>query len=406
MVFGNSKFPEILRLRRFSFPVMVLCITLAISAQVIADEGDGKVKHFKMISNVEYSGKGQFRNQEEMIFTVSESPLSDQQVLYSLSAKSVDLAGKSLGAGRLSVPKEFSFIIDKRTRGLSTDESDVAFLAKINNACVDSLKKITRENIGQTWQQSFNLSGVDKVLPGELKMTLKAIQLKSDLLGELIAVKAVSEPFNFSIIESDGDKGSVRCSTGAVYLFDTEIEEIYMSISIFNAVTKINGFKENLRNEVATYKTDAKGNPVDLSGLGRDFGKFTKDLGLKEKGLEVKEKTVLPYWAQSQGLYVAQVANVCTATACEGAANPVATVFMPTSQVVKRQGLGSPKTVDAMSVSKVLARDVPGVASMKIAVAPTFMGIGLVEGAAIAGGTVAIAAGSSSSSSSSRSPSQ
>ncbi len=406
MIFEDCKFPEILKLRRASFLVMVLCLTLSIFTQANAGEEEGKIQHFKMLSNVEYTGKGQFRNQAEGLFTVSESPLSDEQVLYSLSAKSVDLAGESIDSGGLSLPKEFSFVINRKTGDLSGGDPDLAFLARLNNVCVNSLKKITQENVGQTWQQSFNLSSVDKMLPGELKLTLQAIQLESDLHGELIAVRALSEPFDFSIPKENGELSSVKCSTGAVYLFDKEIEEIYMSISVFKATTKVNGFKEDLRNEVATYKTDAEGNPVDLSGLSKDFEKFVRKLGLNKNGLKVKEEAILPYWAQSQGLYVAQVSNVCAATACEGAINPVATVFVPTSQIVKRQGQGPPKTIDAISVSKTLARDIPGIASMKIAVAPAFMGVGLGTAAAVAGGTVAIAAGSSSNSSSSRSPSQ
>lgn len=59
------------------------------------------VQHYKMISTVEYAGKGQFRNQVEELFTVKEKPLSNDKVQYFISAE--DLFN------------ELSFVVDRGT---------------------------------------------------------------------------------------------------------------------------------------------------------------------------------------------------------------------------------------------------------------------------------------------------
>ena len=217
----------------------------------------------------------------------------------------------------------------------------MAFWQKVNNDCVKSLNKVTRQNIGKTWKQSLDLSSLGNSLPAEMKFTLTARQVKTEMYGEMIAVRALSEPFVLGIAKEAGT-GSVRCRINTVYLFDAEIEEVYLSISVFEAVTGMNGFKELLRHEVATYKTDAVAVPAKLSDLGKDFEKFVGKLRLAGSAIKVVKRTSLPQWAQSEGLRAAQVANICSAMACEGALNPVATVTMPTAKVVEFQ-----KTADS-----------------------------------------------------------
>lgn len=54
------------------------------------------LQHYKMLSAVEYTGKGQFRSQAETLFTARKQPLSDDKVRYFLSANNFDLVGDSL----------------------------------------------------------------------------------------------------------------------------------------------------------------------------------------------------------------------------------------------------------------------------------------------------------------------
>ena len=98
----------------------------------------------------------------------------------------------------------------------------------------------------------------------------------------------------------------------------------------------MNGFQETLSHKVATCKTDAAGEPVDLKGLGKKFEKFVAKLALT-KGLKVVKASALPQWAQTSGLQAAQAANICSALSCEGSLNPVATVSMPAAKVVELQ---------------------------------------------------------------------
>ena len=218
---------------------------------------------------------------------------------------------------------------------------------------------------------------------------MTAIQLKTEKFGEMTAVRALSEPFVVKAAKEDGSDGSVKARINTVYLFDPEIEDIYLSISVFEATTKISGFKEKLRHEVATYKTNAEGVPVDLSGLDKRFEKLVRKVGLTRKSLKVAKESPLPQWSKSEGLRAVQVANLCAAIACEGALNPVAIVCIPVAQTVAIQSAAQLATVAKLTtVSSLLVKSIPGVGGMKIAVAPAFAGIGLGGVGAAAGGTV------------------
>ncbi len=393
-------------------------------------KGNETTQHFKIVSSVEYTGQGQFKNRVELLFTLRKqalsdskkrgllsrvkSPftrkesLSDEKMQYFLSTDGFDLVGGNLSAAQQSSSNELSFVIDRKTRAFSAESEGLALFEKLNNRYVRSLKKVSKENIGQTWEQSFDVSFLSSFLPNEMKFTVTAIGLETKVFGEMIAVRALSEPFAFKTTKKDGQIGFVQSKIGAVYVFDPEIEDIYLSISVFEARANINGFKENLRREVASYMTDAAGLSVDLSGLGEKFGEFVKKVGLTNKDLKVVEQTRLPQWARLGGLRTARVADMCAAMACEGAFNPVVIVCIPSSRLVFMQSFGGFASAAEMgTVSSTLAKSVSAVGSMKIAVAPAFMGMGLGTVGAIAGGaagTIAIAGGGGGGSGS-RSPS-
>lgn len=394
-------------------------------------KGNETTQHFKMVSSVEYTGQGQFKNRVELLFTLRKqalsdskkqsllsrvrSPftkkqsLSDEKMQYFLSTDGFDLVGGNLSTAQQSSSNELSFVIDRKTRAFSAKSEGLALFEKLNNRYVRSLKKVSKENIGQTWEQSFDVSFLSSFLPSEMKFTVTAIGLETKVFGEMIAVRALSEPFAFKTTKKDGQIGFVQSKIGAVYVFDPEIEDIYLSISVFEARANINGFKEKLRREVASYMTDAAGLSVDLSGLGEKFGEFVKKVGLTNKDLKVVKQTRLPQWARLGGLRTARVADMCAAMACEGAFNPVVIVCIPSSRLVFMQSFGGFASAAEMgTVSSTLAKSVSAVGSMKIAVAPAFMGMGLGTVGAIAGGaagTIAIAGGGGGGSGS-RSPSQ
>jgi hypothetical protein len=371
-----------------------------LTAPVGQAEDQQGMHRYKMVSSIEYTGKGQFRNHVETLFTVSKHPLPDNKVQYSLS-----LEDRDPNIAVSSPSTTLSFILDRNTRHLSGYGQDMALWANVNNEAIKSLTKVTQDNVGKTWKQSIGLLSLGGSLPPTLKFTLAAIEVSTDKFGQMIAVRALSEPFFVKV-----GKGPARCRMNAVYLFDPNIEDIYLSVSVFEASTDINGFGETLRHEVATYKTDAIGTSVDLTGLGTEFEKFAREVGLQTKGAKVTDQTPLPLWAQSEGLAAAQVANICVALACEGAPNPVVTVCMPAARLVAMQSMGQISTVGALgttgTVAAALGQSVPGIATMKIAMAPAFAGLGLgttaaVGGAAAAGG---IAISNNSGDSSTRSP--
>jgi hypothetical protein len=357
----------------------------------LADNQQG-VHHYKMVSSIEYTGKGQFRNQVETLFTVRKQPLSGSKVQYSLS---LDDRDPNVALNEPVTP--MSFIIDRNTWQLSNYSKDMAFWAKVNNESVRSLTKVTKDNVGKTWKQSIDLSSFGGSLAPNLKFTLAAIKATTDKFGEMVAVRALSEPFFIKV-----GTGSARCRMNAVYLFDPDIEQIYLSISVFDASTDVHGFKETLHHEVATYETDAAGTSVDLTGLGTDFEKFARHVGLRTKSVKVVKEVPLPAWAQSEGIAAAQVANICVALACEGAPNPVATVCLPAARLVAMQSTGQIAATGAVAgagtVAMALGQSVPGIASTQIAFAPAFVGLGLGTASSVAAATaggIAIAANNS-----------
>ena len=125
-----------------------------------------------------------------------------------------------------------------------------------------------------------------------------------------------------------------------------------MSISVFEATTNINGFKEKLRREVATYTTDAMGVSADFSGLDKNFEKLVRKLGLKRKSLKVVKTSPLPQWAMSEGLRAAQLTNMYAAMVCEGALNPVITVCIPAARVVAMQCFGRLASADGLGLNQ------------------------------------------------------
>jgi len=365
--------------------ITVLSIMLLASSGTISLAVEqGNVQHFKMISVVEYTGEGQFRNQAETLFTVRKDSLSNNEVQYFFigNDQNPNLTNKSSSTG-------FSFILDRYTRHMSGVGEDMAFLAKVNNESVKSLKiKVTKDNVGKTWKQSFGLSSLSDSLPGRLGLTLTAMELKTEMFGEMIAVRALSEPF---FVKTGND--SIRSKINAIYLFDPKIEDIYMSISVFEAATDAYGSKEILRHEVATYRTDSAGASVDLSGLGQEFEKFVRKVGLSRKGVKVVEESPLPQWAHSEGLAAAQVANICAAMACEGAPNPVITVCIPAARTVGAQSLGQIPSIGTFATAETVAgslgKSVAGIGATKIAVAPAVLGMGLGTASTVAAGAAA-----------------
>jgi len=352
-------------------------------------------EHFKMLTSVEYSGKTQFKNQVETLLTVKKQIESNGKVRYSVSSSDFDLLAGGLKSPQQLTSGELSFLIDSKTGHLSGAGKDMALLERINNECVKSLKKVTKDNIGKTWKQSFKMKFLDHLLDGELKFTLTAIRLQTKTSGEMIAVRALSEPFIVKAVKEQGGTGDITSKIGTVYLFDSELENIYISISVFEATTKINGSRENLRHEIATYKTDAVGVSSDLSGLSKSFEKFVGKVGLNRKSLKVVKEGPLPQWAKSEGLAAAQVANICAATACEGALNPVATVYIPATRTVAMQSFGTLPSIGTVGVvSSALSTSVIGIGDMKIAAVPAvLLGMDIWTAGAVGGGAAAIAIG-------------
>jgi len=378
--------------------VGMMLLSFAHFAAAVQDTG---TYHYKMVSSLEYSGKGQLKNRNESWFTVDKEPLSDNKVQYSIWTD--DSSSDASGFGSIS------FVLDRANRELVTSNGNLNFFQMIHNRCAQSLEKVAADNIGKTWKQSFDLSFLDASLPSELKLTVTAVELNTSVLGKMIAVRALSEPFTFETTGIGDKVDKVKCKINSVYVFDPSIEQIYMSISVFEGTTNVNGFKESIRHELATYMTDDSAVPVDFAGLGKEFEKLVRKVGLTNKDMKITKPTELPKWVRRDALRVIGLADTCAALACEGAPNPVVTVCIPAGRMVAMQGLGHIAGSSQLgTVAMSLAKSIGPIGSMKIAVAPGIMGLSAMQAGAVGGGVaggVAAGGGGGGGSDGARSPS-
>jgi len=307
------------------FLITLSVIVLVMSMNGLAGNDEG-MEYYKKISTVEYSGEGQFRDQTETSYSVEKEVFANDRVRYSfiISDPNAETARKA--------SSDFSFVIDRQTKLMSAAGRDLAFWAQINNASVKSLEKVTKDYVGKTWKQTVDLSSVSDSPVNDISFTLTAIDVRTRAFGNMIAVRALSEPFFVTI-----DKGPLQCKVNSVYLFDQEIDNVYLSISIFVADTEARGMKESLRHEVATYRTNASGRPLDLSDVGKDFEALVAKVGLRRDSLQIVDEADLPKWVQTKGVSVVQVAIICAGAVSEGAINPVPVVTMPHARTLGDQ---------------------------------------------------------------------
>lgn len=201
--------------------VLSLCfvVTLLLAMGSFARAADCEsVQQYRMQSLLEYDGNTQFCNMAETVFTARRQLLSDGRAKYVLSAD--DVAG--IGDSVPSSLKELSFVIDRKTQHLSGADGDLVLMEKVTNQCSVSLKEVTKANLGKTWKQSFDLSSIGGPVVGELKFTLTAMPIGTQAHGELIAVRALSEPFFVGIAG-----GSAQCRMNCAYVFCPDFEQIF-----------------------------------------------------------------------------------------------------------------------------------------------------------------------------------
>ena len=115
--------------------LLVLSLFAAFFVEPLTAADSGSLQHYKMISTVEFSGKGQYRNAVETLLSVKKEVLRDNQVRYSLSARDYDLSGS--GA---SMPGVISFVVDPQTKQITDADKDLVLFEKVTNECVSALE--------------------------------------------------------------------------------------------------------------------------------------------------------------------------------------------------------------------------------------------------------------------------
>jgi hypothetical protein len=328
--------------RTFTLVTLLSFLFLAMLGTLCQASQSKDVQHYKLLSILEYTGESQFKSEFETTCTIQKLAMSDNKTKYVISTNNPAEAMGNQATGEQLSLKDLTFIVDSKTRNLSTTDTGLAFLEKVTNECSKTLNAVTRENVAKTWKQSFNFSSIDNSLPRELRFTMTAIPIQTEALGELIAVRALSEPFVLN-----HDAGVVLCKSNCVYLFDRNLKEIYLGISVFKAATNIRGFDEVMQHSVATQKADNEGKAIDLSALGtnKDFENLVSKVGVTST-LNVVQNAPLPQWAKEDGIRAAQVANISAAASCEGTLDPTITC-LPVGRIVELQSSNNLKTTGA-----------------------------------------------------------
>ena len=207
--------------------LIALCVTLWMPVcQAGVYEQNPDVDYYKMLSTVEYTGQGQFKHQVETMLTVQKESLSQNKTRYSISSRDFDLSDADTNIEQDS--RELSFIIDEKTKRLSSGGRNLTLLEKVQNYCVNSIHKVTKQNVGKTWKQSFDLSSFDYSLPKKLTFTMTAMEENTEKYGRMIAVRALSEPFVIKVVKAKEGVKNVKSRIRAAYLFDSEVEDVYL----------------------------------------------------------------------------------------------------------------------------------------------------------------------------------
>ena len=129
---------------RAALAVVTLGMVFFTCASIAATVQDTGTYHYKMISSLEYSGKGQYKSRTESLFAVNKESLSADKSKYSIWTDDVSPASTdsdSSGFGRVS------FVLDRANREILTNNGSLSFFQTIHNHCAQSLEKVARNNI-------------------------------------------------------------------------------------------------------------------------------------------------------------------------------------------------------------------------------------------------------------------
>ncbi|MDD5459551.1 MAG: hypothetical protein PHF37_09190 [Phycisphaerae bacterium] len=279
-----------------------------------------------MTSTIEYIGKGQFRNQLDSFYVVKKECNGNKET-FQISQRQSGSSDKSWKF------EPMKFMVDKSTQKVYGSDNEFLRWEQINNSCASFLEKIDPDQvIDKTWKQTVPLGKSDKCLGDNLTFTVTAMRLENTKMGNLVAVRALSEP-----AVSNESADNTISKVNAVYVFDADVENVVFSVTVFESTTNMNGLREVLRNEITTYLTTPSGKPVDLSELGNEFTNFVSQVSLTDKKLEVKEPCEFSNWARNIAFNAAQTANICASIVCEGAVNPVSAVSLPAARALEAQ---------------------------------------------------------------------
>ena len=306
-----------------------------------------KTDYLKLVSTVEYTAKQgneskQYRDQVESRFMVTTIPQTSEKTHYHLITS--DLKFKDANAlQKYRDAREINYDLGSM-RYMTGVDSDLLYLQKMNNECIKTINGAAPNEVGKTWTARFNLGEFNHYsLPSELKFTVTSIKVPTDKLGDLVAVRAISDPFLVKAAAQTEGFGFVKCKIACVYLFDPYVEatgkeDIYVNAMVFLAATQMDGMTQHYRYEFGTYKTNADGRAIDMNGLGDKFEDFIREIQLTPQPLEVKNTCCPPQWVQSEVANAAQIASTCAAVACEqDVVNPVASTYLAAARVYQIQ---------------------------------------------------------------------
>jgi hypothetical protein len=197
-----------------------------------------KVDYFHLVSTVEYTAKQgnekrQYRHQMEPWFAVTSWQTSNKQKHYRISTDGLKMKNGYVYKEYNNISQINYDLTDQRY--ITAVDNDLQHLKKMNNQCIDTLKDKDIKGPNKTWTCRFNLSIFNHYsLPDELKFTVSSIKVPTKKLGDLVAVRAISDPFMVKVVGQIENYGYVKCQVASVYLFNPYVldrngEDLYVS---------------------------------------------------------------------------------------------------------------------------------------------------------------------------------
>lgn len=269
--------------------------------------------NYEVLATVEYTGHGRYSQQSSAVMTVDKRSSESGEVgyVYSMVTDTTGDGGKTVG--EVTLPAA-TIIRDPATERIVGGMRLLKNLGIVANEALEQIsKKLPLD--GTTLTRKFTFD-VPKEFPGDISYQLKARRQKLESGRNIVAVLAVSSPFEYGIPESSTRvKGRHR----VLCLLSADMNDVLYLCNNFTVTAPEKDRVGELRIEGLMYQLqDAK--PISLAGLDTEFTRYFERLDLAGTVDDATSDTGLPRWAV-HSLAVRDSVDIVAGAAIEGRPN-------------------------------------------------------------------------------------